>query len=104
VLMAALKLCRRLVFSSTREIYGRNPTVPWSEDADRVLGPATIDRWCYSTSKAAAEHFCLAYRRLGLPITIVRFFNVYGPRLDKLDVRRVITIFLRHLLRGHALT
>jgi UDP-glucose 4-epimerase len=104
VLRAAYKHGRRVVFSSTSEVYGRNPAVPWSEDADRVLGPTTIDRWCYATSKAAAEHFCLAYRRLGLPITVLRFFNVYGPRLDRLDVGRVIPILLGQLLRGEPLT
>jgi nucleoside-diphosphate-sugar epimerase len=104
VLRAAHKHGRRMVFSSTSEVYGRNPTIPWAEDADRLLGPTTIDRWCYSTSKAAAEHFCLAYVRLGLRITILRYFNVYGPRLDRLDVGRVITIFLGQLLRGEPLT
>ena len=62
VLRAAYKHGRRMVFSSTSEVYGRNPAVPWTEDADRVLGPTSIDRWCYSTSKAAAEHFCLAWK------------------------------------------
>ena len=104
LLRAAYKHGRRVVFSSTSEVYGRNPAVPWSEDADRVLGPTTIDRWCYATSKAAAEHFCLAYRRLGLPITVLRFFNVYGPRLDRLDVGRVIAILLGQLLRGEPLS
>jgi UDP-glucose 4-epimerase len=104
VLRAAHKHGRRLVFSSTSEVYGRNPAVPWSEDADRILGPTTIDRWCYATSKAAAEHFCLAYVRLGLPVTILRYFNIYGPRLDRLDVGRVVTIFLGQLLRGEPLT
>jgi UDP-glucose 4-epimerase len=104
VLRAALKHRRRVVFASTSEVYGRNPAVPWREDADRVLGPTTIDRWCYATSKAAGEHFCLAYRRLGLPVTVLRYFNVYGPRLDRLDVGRVITIFLGQLLRGEPLT
>ncbi len=104
VLRAAYKHGRRVVFSSTSEVYGKNPAVPWTEDADRVLGPTSIDRWCYATSKAAAEHFCLAYRRLGLPVTILRYFNVYGPRLDRLDVGRVITIFMGQLLRGEPLT
>jgi len=104
VLRAAFKYGRRVVFASTSEVYGRNPAVPWSEDADRVLGPTSIDRWCYATSKATGEHFCLAYRRLGLPVTIVRYFNVYGPRLDRLDVGRVITIFMGQLLRGEPLT
>ena len=104
VLRAALKHGRRMVFASTSEVYGKNPAVPWREDADRVLGPTDIDRWCYSTSKAAGEHFCLAFRRLGLPLTILRYFNVYGPRLDQLDVGRVITIFMGQLLRGEPLT
>jgi UDP-glucose 4-epimerase len=104
VLRAALKHGRRVVFASTSEVYGKNPAVPWREDADRVLGPSTIDRWCYSTSKAAGEHFCLAFRRLGLPVTILRYFNVYGPRLDRLDVGRVVTIFMGQLLRGEPLT
>src|SRR5262249_39305935 len=104
VLRAAYKHGRRLVFTSTSEIYGRNPVVPWDEDADRVLGSTSIDRWCYATSKATAEHFCLAYRRLGLPVTTLRFLNIYGPRLDRLDVGRVITIFLGQLLRSEPLT
>ena len=104
VLRAAYNHGRRVVFSSTSEVYGRNPAVPWSEDADRVLGPTTIDRWCYATSKATAEHFCLAYRRLGLPITVLRFFNVYGPRLDRPDGGRVMAVFLGQLLRGEPLT
>ena len=41
---------------------------------------------------------------MGLPVTIVRYFNVYGPRLDQLDVGRVITIFIGQVLRGEPLT
>jgi UDP-glucose 4-epimerase len=104
ILRAAYKYGKRLVFSSTSEVYGRNPKVPWREDDDRVLGATTIDRWCYSTSKAVGEHFCLAYHKLGLPVTVVRYFNVYGPRLDKVDVGRLFTIFMGQLLRGADLT
>lgn len=104
VLRAAYKYGRPLVFASTSEVYGRNPRVPFEEDDDRVLGSTRIDRWCYSTSKAAAEHFCFAYHRLGLPVVIVRYFNVYGPRLDRLDVGRVITIFMGQVLRGEPVT
>ena len=104
ILRAAYKYGRRVVFSSTSEVYGRNPKVPWREDDDRVLGATTIDRWCYSTSKAVGEHFCLAYHKLGLPVTVVRYFNVYGPRLDKVDVGRLFTIFMGQLLLGADLT
>jgi UDP-glucose 4-epimerase len=104
VLKAAYKYNRRVVFGSTSEVYGRNPKVPWSEQDDRVLGATTVDRWCYSTSKAVGEHFCFAYHKMGLPVVVLRFFNVYGPRLDRLDVGRVFTIFMGQLLRGADLT
>ncbi len=104
VLKMAFKHRKKVVFGSTSEVYGRNPKVPWREDDDRVLGSTRIDRWCYATSKAAGEHFCFAYHRMGLPVTITRYFNVYGPRLDRLDVGRVITIFLGQAFRGEPLT
>jgi nucleoside-diphosphate-sugar epimerase len=104
VLKAAYKYNRKVVFSSTSEVYGRNPKVPWSEDDDRVLGATTIDRWCYSTSKAVGEHFCFAYHKLGLPVVVLRYFNVYGQRLDRIDVGRLFTIFMGQLLRGADLT
>ena len=69
-----------------------------------MLGSTRIDRWCYSTSKAAGEHFCFAYRRWGCRSMIVRYFNIYGPRLDKIDVGRVITIFMGQVLRNEPLT
>lgn len=104
VLKTAFKYGKKVVFSSTSEVYGRNPNLPWKEDDDRVLGSTKIDRWCYSTSKAVGEHFCFAYHGLGLPVTITRYFNIYGPRLDKLDAGRIITIFMGQLLRGEDLT
>ncbi|HEX7409217.1 MAG TPA: NAD-dependent epimerase/dehydratase family protein [Candidatus Binatia bacterium] len=104
VLKLAFKHQKKVVFSSTSEVYGRNPKVPWQEEDDRVLGSTRIDRWCYSTSKAVGEHFCFAYHRMGLPVTITRYFNVYGPRLDQLDVGRIITIFMGQVLRNEPLT
>lgn len=95
---------KRLVFSSTSEVYGRNPKVPWKETDDRVLGATNIDRWSYSTSKAAAEHYVWAFQRMGLRATVLRYFNVYGPRLDALDAGRVITVFMGKILAGLPLT
>jgi UDP-glucose 4-epimerase len=104
VLKAAYRHNRKVILASTSEVYGRNPRIPFSEEDDRVLGSTQRDRWCYSTSKAAAEHFCFAYHRLGLPVVVLRYFNVYGPRLDKLDVGRVVTIFMGQVLRGEPVT
>ena len=71
----------RILFTSTSEMYGRNPAVPWKEDDDRVLGPTSVDRWSYSSSKSVVEHMLYGvWRKTGLPFSTVRFFNVYGPR------------------------
>ncbi len=92
---------RPLVFTSTSEVYGRNPDVPWSEDDDRVLGSTTINRWSYATAKAAVEHYILAlHQSQGLEFVIFRPFNFYGPRLDSLGAGRVITVFLHRFLSG----
>ena len=104
VLNAAFKVRRKVIFSSSSEVYGRSPDTPFREDGDRVLGSTRIDRWCYSTSKGVGEHFCFAYHKMGLPVVVLRFFNVYGPRLDQMDVGRVISIFMGQLLRGEPLT
>ena len=104
VLKFAHRYDKRVVFASTSEVYGKSRDTPFREGGDRLLGSTEIDRWCYSTSKAVGEHYCFAYGKLGLPVVIVRFFNAYGPRLDRIDVGRVITIFMGQLLRGEDLT
>lgn len=77
----------RILFTSTSEVYGRNPAVPWKESDDRVLGSTSVDRWSYSTSKAVVEHMLFGiHRKSGLPMSIVRFFNVYGPRQNPIYV------------------
>ncbi|MFI0037966.1 NAD-dependent epimerase/dehydratase family protein [Streptomyces mutabilis] len=81
VLEAAARAGARPVVASTSEVFGKNPSVPWPEDGDRVLGPTTADRWTYSSSKALAEHMTFAFSRAhGLGATVVRYFNVYGAR------------------------
>ena len=71
----------RFVFTSTSEVYGRNPDVPWAEGDDRVLGAPTVDRWSYATSKSACEHMLhgLSSSEGPFEATVVRPFNLYGP-------------------------
>ena len=81
VLENALKNNIKVLFTSTSEIYGKNPNTPWKEDDDRVLGSTKIDRWNYSTSKAICEHMVNSMHRVkGLNATIVRYFNAFGPK------------------------
>lgn len=66
---------RRLVYASSSSIYGDALVQPTDETAlPRPISP-------YGVSKLAAEHLCLAYHReMGLPVTCLRYFTVYGPR------------------------
>ena len=105
ILKAAAHKGVKVVFASTSEVYGRNPKVPWKEDDDRVLGATRINRWCYSSAKAAGEHYCFAYaQQEGLRFAIMRYFNAYGPRLDDLGSGRVIPIMLEQFLSGRPVT
>ena len=65
----------QFVLASTSSVYGRTQTLPFTESdaADRPLA-------AYPASKRAAELLAHTYHNLaGLPVTALRFFNVYGP-------------------------
>ncbi|MBI4572068.1 MAG: GDP-mannose 4,6-dehydratase [candidate division NC10 bacterium] len=104
VLGLAFKYWKRLVLASSSEIYGKASHVPFREDDDRVLGSTGVARWSYSMSKAIDEHFAFAYAAKGLPISIVRYFNSYGPRLDERGYGSVVANFIRQALRGDPIT
>ncbi|GAB4220348.1 MAG: SDR family NAD(P)-dependent oxidoreductase [Acidobacteriota bacterium] len=81
VLQLAAKKRKTVVLFSTSEVYGKAEKVPFSEDADLVLGPTTKGRWSYACSKAIDEFLALAYwRERGLPVIVARLFNTVGPR------------------------
>lgn len=74
---------KKLIFTSTSEIYGKLAQVPFKEDSDRFLGNPQINRWCYSTSKSLVEHYIAACsKEKNLNYIIFRLFNVYGPGLQ----------------------
>jgi len=81
VLRIANRYKRKVLLTSTSEIYGKNSKVPFSENDDRLVGPTTKSRWSYSCSKAIDEFLALAYHKeKKLPVVIVRLFNTVGPR------------------------
>ena len=104
VLELAFKYWVRTVVASSSEIYGKSTAVPLQEDGDRLLGPTTVGRWSYSDAKAIDEYFALAYAKKGLPTTVVRYFNAYGPNLDPKGYGSVIAKFVTQALRGDPLT
>jgi UDP-glucose 4-epimerase len=81
VLEAAHKLadCERVVCFSTSEVFGQH-AFRSSEVDSTVMGSVGEARWTYAVSKLAEEHLAIAYHdEHGLPATVVRPFNVYGP-------------------------
>jgi UDP-glucose 4-epimerase len=81
VLELASKYKKKVLLASTSEIYGKNKNVPFKETDDRLLGSTHISRWGYSCAKAVDEFLALAYfKQKKLPVIIVRFFNIVGPR------------------------
>ena len=96
---------KKVVIASTSEIYGKkNGHVPFREDSDRILGPTTVVRWSYSTSKAVDELFAMAYwREKRLPTVIVRPFNVIGPRQTG-HYGMVVPRFIKQAMLGEPIT
>jgi len=104
VLELAFKYWVRTVIASSSEVYGKSIEAPLHEESDRVLGPTTVGRWSYSDAKAIDEYLALAYARKGLPVAVIRYFNVYGPRLDPRGYGSVIARFITQALPGKPLT
>jgi UDP-glucose 4-epimerase len=75
VLEVARSSGAHVVFSSSSSVYGRNLELP--KDESMWLGPMTP----YAASKLAAEGYVQAYASAyDVPATLLRFFNVFGPR------------------------
>lgn len=104
VLAAAARHGARVCFASTSELYGLSKDVPFAEPSARVLGPTWVPRWSYATAKALGEHLCFAYHARGLAVSIVRYFNAYGPRLHPAGYGSVVARFIGQALAGEPLT
>lgn len=81
VMAAAARHRRRLLFTSTSEIYGKNNDGALHEDADRLLGAPSKSRWNYATAKTFGEMLAFGYGGdNGAEMIVVRLFNTVGPR------------------------
>jgi UDP-glucose 4-epimerase len=88
---------QRFVEFSTSEVYG--PFIHKGKEDDlTTIGPVGENRWVYAASKLASEHLSFAhYKEDGLPLTIVRPFNVYGPRqVGDGAIRGIVLQALQH--------
>ncbi len=81
VLRAASRFRKRVLITSTSEVYGKSEQVPFREEDDVLLGATNRLRWAYAASKMVDEFLALAYwREKRLPVVIARLFNTVGPR------------------------
>lgn len=81
VLEMAYRYHKKVLITSTSEIYGKNTQGPLKEDQDRILGSPLKSRWSYSTAKAVDEMLAYVYwKEKNVPTAIVRLFNTVGPR------------------------
>lgn len=93
ILQAARDLgVKRLIHTSTSEVYGTAQMVPIHEDHP-LQGQSP-----YSATKIGADQLALSFHRsFGLPVVILRPFNTYGPRQS---ARAVIPTIVTQILRG----
>ena len=95
---------KKVLITSTSEIYGKNANGPLKEDDDRILGSPLKSRWSYSTAKAVDEMLAYEYwRQKQVPVVIVRLFNTVGPRQTG-AYGMVVPRFVTQALKDEAVT
>lgn len=90
---ARLHDAKRVIYASTSEVYGSAQYVPIDEKHP-LNAPHP-----YGASKIAADRMCYAYTQTyGMDISILRLFNIFGPRQRDVGYGGVISIFTRRVL------
>ena len=94
----------KFVITSTSDVYGKNPDLPFSETSSSVIGPSTVARWSYAVSKLYDEHLAFAFAEAyGIPVTIIRVFGSYGPRQNMSWWGGPQSVFIDAILRGETI-
>jgi len=103
--LSILEACRnnnpaiRVLFASTRQIYGKPQYLP--VDENHPIHPTDVN----GINKTAAEQYHLLYNQVyGMPVTVLRLTNVYGPRMRVKDARQTfIGWWLRQIIEGQTI-
>jgi UDP-glucose 4-epimerase len=104
VLNAAEQKKKRVLLTSTSEVYGKSTDFPYAEDDDMVMGPSSKSRWGYACSKAIDEFLGLSYwDQKNVPVIVTRLFNTVGPRQAG-RYGMVIPRFVKQALKGGPIT
>jgi UDP-glucose 4-epimerase len=104
VLAFAARTQCKCVLASTSDVYGVNPSIPFSEEDVSVIGASTVPRWAYAVSKLFDEHLAFAYQeKHGFPVVPLRFFGSYGPRQHLSWWGGPPPVFIAAALRGETI-
>jgi UDP-glucose 4-epimerase len=104
ILDLAARKKKRIIMSSTSEVYGKSERNKFTEEDDTVLGPTTKSRWSYAASKILDEFLGLAYhKQKGVPFIILRLFNTVGARQTG-QYGMVVPRFVTQALKGKPIT
>ena len=104
ILELAAKKKKRVLITSTSEVYGKRNTVPFQEGDDLVLGPPDKGRWSYACSKLIDEFLAIAFwKEKRVPTVVARMFNVVGPRQTG-RYGMVVPSLIKQALSGNNLT
>ncbi|MFC1909482.1 dTDP-glucose 4,6-dehydratase [Chloroflexota bacterium] len=94
---ARLYDAKRIIYASTSEVYGSAQYFPIDENHP-LSAPHP-----YGASKIAADRMCYAYTQTyGMNISIIRLFNIFGPRQRDIGYGGVISIFTRRIFKNMA--
>ena len=103
-----LKMCgrfkKRVLITSTSEVYGKHLHAPLVEDDNIIYGPPSKFRWSYAASKLMDEFMALGWHRQNnLSVIITRLFNTIGPRQTS-SYGMVLPRFVKQALKNEPLT
>jgi UDP-glucose 4-epimerase len=104
VLKHARRYRRKVLITSSSEVYGKGSKLPFSEGDDTIQGPTTTRRWAYANAKALDEFLaCAHWYETRLKVVCVRLFNTVGPRQVG-QYGMVVPRFVRQALSGEPIT
>ncbi len=104
ILNSCAKLGKKVLITSSSEVYGKHTHAPLLENDNILYGPAEKSRWSYAASKLMDEFMALAYfRTQGLNVIIIRPFNVVGPKQTG-SYGMVVPKFIKQALKNDNLT
>ena len=104
VLELCAKFGKKVLITSSSEVYGKHSHAPLVETDDCIYGPSSKFRWSYAATKLIDEFAALSfYRTVGLQVVVARLFNTIGPRQTG-RYGMVVPRFIKQAIIGEPIT